>query len=205
MNAIILTLLAFGAVSSPAEFRAGVAHKVITPTGPVWMSGYAARTHPSEGVVHDLWAKALALEDAQGRRLVIVTVDLIGLPREVFDEVAARVKKKHGLERGQFMLNASHTHSGPAVWPHLKILFDLNAHDRQQLIAYRDRLTDDLAGVVGAALADLSPATLAVGHGSAAFAVNRRQLAADGLRIGVNPAGPVDHDVPVLRIAAPDG
>ncbi len=103
------------------------------------------------------------------------------------------------------MLNASHTHSGPAVWPHLKILFDLNAHDRQQLIAYRDRLTDDLAGVVGAALADLSPATLAVGHGSAAFAVNRRQLAADGLRIGVNPAGPVDHDVPVLRIAAPDG
>jgi hypothetical protein len=35
MNAIILTLLAFGAVSAPVEFRAGVARKVITPTGPI--------------------------------------------------------------------------------------------------------------------------------------------------------------------------
>ena len=50
MNGIILTLLVFGAASGPAEFQAGVARKVITPTGPIWMSGYAARTRPSEGV-----------------------------------------------------------------------------------------------------------------------------------------------------------
>ena len=42
--------------------------------------------------------------------MVIVTTDLIGLPREVSDEVAARVKKKHGLERraahAQFVAHA---------------------------------------------------------------------------------------------------
>jgi hypothetical protein len=205
MNGIILTLLVLSAVPGPAEFQAGVARKVITPTGSIWMSGYAARTRPSEGVVHDLWAKALALEDARGGRVVIVGTDLIGLPREVSDEVAARVKKKHGLQRAELMLNSSHTHSGPGVWPNLQVMFDVSPGERQRLIDYRDRLVDDLVQVVGAALADLAPATLAAGHGSAGFAVNRRQPSGKGFKLGVNPAGPVDHDVPVLRIAAPGG
>jgi hypothetical protein len=205
MNAIILTLLVLGAVPGPAEFQAGVARKAITPTGSIWMSGYAARTRPSEGVMHDLWAKALALKDARGKRVVIVSTDLIGLPREVSDEVAARVKQKHGLQRAELLLNSSHTHSGPGVWPNLQVMFDVSPGDRQRLIDYRDRLVDDLVEVVGAALADLSPATFAAGHGSAGFAVNRRQPSGKGFKLGVNPAGPVDHDVPVLRIATPGG
>ena len=128
MNGIILSRLALSAGSGQAAFRAGVARKVITPTEPIWMSGYAGRTRPSEGVLHDLWAKALALEDAQGGRVVIVTVDLIGLPRDVSDEVAARVKKKHGLERRQLMLNSSHTHSGPVVGQNLKVIFDVEVN-----------------------------------------------------------------------------
>ena len=63
----------------------------ITPPTPFWMSGYAARTHPSEGVEQDLWAKALALRDPGGHQVVLVTTDLIGLPRAISDEVAARV------------------------------------------------------------------------------------------------------------------
>jgi hypothetical protein len=31
----------------------------------------------------------------------------------VADEVAARVEKQHGLKRPQFLINASHTHTGP--------------------------------------------------------------------------------------------
>lgn len=205
MHGTIAALLLLSAVSAPGEFQAGVGRKVITPTEPIWMSGYAARTRPSESVVHDLWAKALALQDAQGGRLVIVTTDLIGLPREVSEEVAAGVKKKHGLERGQILFNSSHTHSGPMVLPNLTSLFDGSPGDRERLARFHDRLVGDLVEVVGAAMADLSPATLAVAHGSAAFAVNRRQPTEKGFKIGVNEKGPVDHDVPVLRIAAPDG
>ena len=36
---------------------------VITPEKALWMSGYGGRTKPAEGKVHDLWAKALALQD----------------------------------------------------------------------------------------------------------------------------------------------
>ena len=42
-------------------WKAGVATVVITPERSMWMAGYAARNKPSEGKIHDLHAKALAL------------------------------------------------------------------------------------------------------------------------------------------------
>ena len=108
----------------PFGSRAGVGRANITPKGPIWLSGYAARKHASEGVIQDIWAKALVLEDSghplAGRgRIVIVTTDLVGLPHELSAEVAERLKDKYGLDRSQIVLNASHTHSGPVVWPNL--------------------------------------------------------------------------------------
>jgi hypothetical protein len=205
MDKILIGLLLLCGSVDGAEFKAGVARAVITPPAPIWMSGYAARKHPSEGVIHDLWAKALALEDAAGGRVVIVTTDLIGLPREVSDEVAAGVAKKFALQRAQLLLNSSHTHCGPVVWPNLSTMFDLTAEDRQTLIQYSGRLKDQLVGLVGAALADLAPAKVFCGHGSAGFAINRREPTPKGMRIGLNPKGPVDHDLPVLKVASPDG
>ena len=68
------------AVQEPTNWKAGIASTAITPDEPMWMAGYAARNKPSEGKIHDLNAKVLILEDAQSTRLVIVTVDLIGIP-----------------------------------------------------------------------------------------------------------------------------
>ncbi|KPK49168.1 MAG: hypothetical protein AMK72_05185 [Planctomycetes bacterium SM23_25] len=188
-----------------AEFQAGIGRVIITPQTPMWMSGYAARTHPSDGLLQDLWAKALAIEDGQGGRVVIVTTDLIGLPREISQKVAARLATKHGIPRAQLVLNASHTHGGPAVWPGIRVLFDLKPDELRVVTEYAQKLTEDLVAVVSAALADLAPVRISFGHGSAGFAVNRREPVPGGMRIGVNPEGPVDHDVPVVRIAAPDG
>ena len=56
------------------------------------------------------------------------------------------------------------------------------------------------------ALDDLQPATLAYGIGKAGFAANRRELTNGRWSgFGVQPDGPVDHSVPVLRINAPGG
>ena len=41
-------------------WKAGVARVVITPEYPVWMAGYSSRTSPSDGKLHDLWAKAVS-------------------------------------------------------------------------------------------------------------------------------------------------
>ena len=81
MLRFIAAVLCLAAVAWGAGMRGGVARIDITPDGPIWLSGYGDRTHPSTGVLIRLWAKALALEDAKGGRVVIVTTDLIGLPR----------------------------------------------------------------------------------------------------------------------------
>ena len=59
-------------------WRAGVAATVITPAEPMWLAGWAVRTGPSRGTLTELFAKALALEDPQGGRLVLLTSDLRG-------------------------------------------------------------------------------------------------------------------------------
>lgn len=193
------------APAAAADFQAGVARVKITPPTPFWMSGYAARTHPSEGVELDLWAKALALRDGRGGQVVLVTTDLIGLPRSISDEVASRAEAGLGVPRAQLVLSASHTHCGPAVRKNLAVLYDFDEESRRRVDAYGAELVDRLVEVVGTALKDLAPARLEVGHGSAGFAMNRREPTADGFVIGVNPKGPVDHDVPVLKVTAKDG
>jgi neutral ceramidase len=202
---VLLALLSTCSPLLAAEFQAGVARVKITPPQPFWMSGYAARTHPSEGVLQDLWAKALALRDGKGYQVVLVTTDLIGLPRAISDEVAARVQALFRVERPQLVLSASHTHCGPAVRKNLAVLYDFGEEDRRRVDAYGGELVDHLVEVVGKALNDLAPARLSVGHGAVGFAVNRREPTPEGVKIGVNPAGPVDHDVPVLKVTAKDG
>ncbi|MGQ9917262.1 MAG: neutral/alkaline non-lysosomal ceramidase N-terminal domain-containing protein [Bryobacteraceae bacterium] len=191
--------------ATAASLKAGAARIDITPRRPVWMSGYAARNKPSEGVLMPLWAKALALEDARGRRAVIVTADLIGLPMELTDLVAARAMEKYKLEREGLVFNASHTHTGPVVRGNLSVMESQQPAYREALAGYRKELEQKLLDVIGAALADLAPAELAFDSGEARFGVNRRQFTPKGVVIGVNPEGPTDPRVPVVRVSSPAG
>ncbi|MBI3280748.1 MAG: neutral/alkaline non-lysosomal ceramidase N-terminal domain-containing protein [Acidobacteria bacterium] len=188
-----------------ADFRAGTGRVKITPAEPIWLSGYASRKKPSEGIINDLWAKALALQDNKGGRLVIVTTDLIGLPRSVSDVVAARAAKQYKLERSRLLLNSSHTHTGPVVRPNLITMYDLTPEQERVVTGYTQQLTDHLVSVIGAALGDLQPADLSYGAGEVGFAVNRRQFTPKAVTIGINPGGAVDHSVPVLKITGQDG
>ena len=206
------------AVESQPEFQAGVAKIKITPPQPFWMSGYASRTNQSMGVLQDLWARALAVRDPKGHRVVIVTTDLIGLHRSVSDEVFKQAKKRYKLDRADVLLCSSHTHSGPVVGMNLNVMYDFSPEDKERVLAYAAQLTDNIVNVIGDALKDLAPAKLATGHGSAGFGVNRRQRrvvdqktgiesvkAANKIVMGPNPEGVADHDVPVLRVTSPDG
>jgi neutral ceramidase len=201
----LIILLALVSSLTAADYRAGIGRIIITPDKPIYMSGYAGRDHPSEGAIHDLWAKALVIEDHKGARVAMVSTDLIGLPRNIADIVAARVEKTYGIDRAHFVLNSSHTHTGPLVRHNLEAMFELNAEDSQVVSDYAAKLTEKLIAVVGAALNDLAPADVWFGNGRANFAINRRQSTPKGVIIGENPAGPTDPDVPVLKVTAPDG
>jgi neutral ceramidase len=206
-----LSLLILGGIGTEAAaegWKAGVAKVAITPERPIWMAGYAARTKPSEGVLHDLWAKALVLEDPRGRRAALVTLDLCGISRSLSLEVRDALKGRFGLPRERVVLACSHTHSGPVVGSNLITMYPLDDEQTRRVAAYTGTLDDAIVDVVGRAIAALAPAELAWETGRADFAVNRRnntQAEAAALRDRIELQGPVDHDVPVLRVSGADG
>jgi hypothetical protein len=191
-----------------AAWKAGVARAVITPESGVWLAGYGAR-RPPDGKLHDLWVKALALEDSQGRRAVLVTSDFQGVPREMSDRVFARLYKELRLERHQVMLTFSHNHCGPRLGSDLVDYYPVEEEQVRLVDEYTARMEARLVETVGKALADLAPARLHVGGGRATFAVNRRNnREADVPAIlarGEPLKGPVDHGVPVMTVARPGG
>jgi hypothetical protein len=205
MRFLLLTAIAALAAAAPRDaFRAGTAAIDITPSKPIWLSGYADRDHPSEGVLTRLWAKALAIEDRRGARVVIVTTDLLGLTRAITDEVSARVQKQWDLDRAGLMFNSSHTHTGPVIRSRMG-MFELKPEHQAVVDDYTRELTGKLFNVIGSALANLGPATIRYSTGAADFAVNRRQLTPQGVVLGVQPDGPKDHSVPVFEVRRPDG
>lgn len=199
----LLVWLAAGNLHALEIWRAGAARVKITPNKPVWMSGYSNRTKPAEGTEHELWAKALALEDPAGRRAVLVTLDLVGIDRTTSLAVRESIQKKYGLSGDQVALNCSHTHCGPVVGRALEGFFFLNEKEWERIDQYTAWLQKRLVLVVGEAVGKLAPCTLAWGEGWADFAVNRRNNKHDQvaqLREKGQLKGPVDHTVPVLKV-----
>ncbi len=96
-----------------ATWKIGLARAKITPKKPMWMSGYGPRLASS--VLHDIWTKVLAIESPGGDRAVVVTADVCGFSKTAYDAMFAELRKRCGLERSQFMLTCSHTHTGPAL------------------------------------------------------------------------------------------
>ena len=204
--AIVMTL---PGTLSAAGWKAGVARAVITPTKPMWMAGYASRTKPAEGKRNDLWVKALALEDAAGKRVVLVTIDVCGIDRTFSNRVRDRLQQEYQLGRESVALSCSHTHSGPIVGGYLRAANLLDEAGQRVLRDYAAGLEDQIVATVGEAIRSLAPAELGWSLGKATFAVNRRENVENKvpeLRAKGELKGPVDHDLPVMRVtSAADG
>lgn len=188
-------------------FPVGVAQIDITPAVPIRLTGYGNRSMPSEGVRQRLWAKALAFGSDRQQPAILITSDLIGIPRHISEAVSARLRKA-GIERAQLAITSTHTHTGPSLAETLPFIFSVPATPEQQAVidAYSAGLVDKLERVALDALADRAPAQVAWMQGAARFAANRRVLK-DGkwTGFGIAPAGPVDHDLPVLTVRGPKG
>jgi hypothetical protein len=169
------------------------------------MAGYGSRDKPSQGVALELQAKALAIDDPQGMRVVIVTSDLIGFPRDVTETIAGQAGQRFDLPRNRLMVTSSHTHTGPTLGHSLRVMYDLTPEQAQAVQDYTRYLEQQVVEVIGKAIANLAPAQLSFHRGRAGFAMNRREASPQGVKLGVNPSGPVDHDVPVLEVKSPDG
>lgn len=93
---------------------AGVATVDITPLYPVALTGYVLREGKSTGVLDALSARALYLEQA-GTRVLVIVCDVLGLSRAFVAGVRAKIQAETGIPGQNIMIACTHTHSGPAT------------------------------------------------------------------------------------------
>ncbi len=180
----------------------------ITPDYPIRLTGYGNRTRVFDSVEQKLWGKALLLHQKGKQTMVWVTVDLVGFPGFLSDELFQRLSRKIGLtDRAQLVISATHTHNGPETGVLLNIFGQtLSPNQLADVKLYRDQLLDKLEQLVVDANKSKTPSTLSWAKGNATFAMNRRVIE-DGKwkTFGETPDGPVDNDMPVLRATNQQG
>ena len=208
---LCLFVLAFGfsqPVKAQPAWKAGVAKAVITPEKSVWLAGYGSKRAP-DGKLHDLWMKALSLEDDKGQRVVLITSDFQGVPKIMSDRVFEQLRRQFKLERTQVMFTFSHNHCGPRLGDDLIDYYPVEAEQESLVEEYTVQMVTKTVAMVGESLSKLAPASLHIGEGKATFAVNRRNNreadVPDLIAKGTPLVGPVDHAVPVLTVTRPEG
>jgi hypothetical protein len=92
----------------------GTAVRDITPGKPTWAHGYAARSYKSSGVREPLSLGCLVASDGQ-TRVLIVTLDMIGVRMDVCDDLYALLEKEVGIGYPNVMISGSHTHFASAL------------------------------------------------------------------------------------------
>jgi hypothetical protein len=205
MRKRILILASLLAVTTAhAEFRAAVVKVDISPKTPQWLMGYGPRK--STGIHDPIFHRIAALDDGS-TQVFLVATDLCLFSPTVYDEVAAELKKEMGIEPRQVWWTVTHSHSTPEVGP--PGMYDVLLKGRS------DHEWDrDYAQVVKSALIDgirqarskLAPARIAIGAGMARANINRRARDADGkISLGLNPDGPTDRQIGLIRLERPDG
>ncbi|WP_018616956.1 neutral/alkaline non-lysosomal ceramidase N-terminal domain-containing protein [Segetibacter koreensis] len=205
ISVLLFSKISLGQKADAAQtMDIGVARVDITPEGPIRLAGYGARPKSeSTGVLQRLSAKAIAFGSDAQHPSILITVDLVGIPARITQELVEQISKKAGIEPAQIAICASHTHGGPEVGNLLNILqyrgenFSDSLLNLEQLVhiaKYTEQLSQKLQEVTFAALKGRKPAFVAWGQGQAGFAANRR-----------TKDGPVDPSLPFMRITNPDG
>jgi hypothetical protein len=203
---VIMLIISFSlcvcSTASEGTLRAGTAIIDITPEEPVKMSGYGARTALSEDVHDPLSARVVAFEN-EGKRLVMVSSDLLGFYGGTAEHFRKLILSEFDLKPGELFLSAIHTHDGPTL-----AMDEEKGHPNN--LEYTKNLQGMLMEVIDKALKNTGPVKIGMGIGYSPVGINRRELRFDSsgnsqIKLGRNPYGPTDKEVLVMKVAKPDG
>lgn len=196
------------ALAEEATWKVGVAKSTITPDEPYFMAGFGGKKRIASEKRHDLWVKALALEDHAGNRGVLIATDLCGFDRVSYDAICEGVKNHCDLDRSQIILNFTHNHVGPVTRNSLMTFHDFTPNELKQIDIYTKGVEQKVVNCVVEAFKQLKPAKLAVGTGQTNFGINRRNNAMEEISLilcrGGQLKGPTDQTVNVISIRSPD-
>jgi neutral ceramidase len=203
--AILFSLSSKAQVSSARKiFRASVVKVDITPTQPKQLLGYGPRK--STGVHDRIHHRIVALDDGY-KRFFLVSTELCLVSPSEYDHVAALLKQRLGIDPNDFWWTMSHTHSAPEVGvPGLAEAFMGERYRHPVDTAYTTFVEQTLIMGIEDAIRKLEPARLVAGWGFSQANINRRAIDVDGkASLGLNPDGPTDRRIGLIRIEKRDG
>jgi len=165
-----------------SNLRAGSAKVDITPSEVVGMT-VEGHTREVTGVRDPLRAGVLMLDDGE-TRAAIVTMDTIGAWDEMVRAARERIEQTTGVPGANIMIAASHNHSGPG--------YAANP-------AWARTLIEKLGTAAKEAADAMRPVTVGHGVDRIGFSINRRKTIDGRAVVRLNPEGPNDPRVKVLR------
>ncbi len=171
-----------GAFKVESNLMAGVAKVDITPKNNdgVMAAGHRRMVH---GVRDPLRAGVLLLSDGE-TKAAIVTLDTLGAWDEMVRQARVRIEKETGVPSANIIVAASHNHSGPDF-----------AVDKEWAVS----LIEKLGKAAKQAAANMRPVSLGYGEDEIGFSINRRKVIDGRAVVRLNPEGPNDPRVKVLR------
>jgi neutral ceramidase len=186
-----------------AGFRASAVKVDITPQSPQWLMGYQARQ--STGVHDKIYHRVVAMDSGE-TQFYLISSDLCLFSPVVYEEVAETLRKEMGIQPKQFWWSVTHTHAAPEVGPPSIYKALLGRSDHEWDREYTSLVKSSLIEAVKKAHATLEPARLGLGQGIAFANINRRAKDVDGtVSLGLNPDGPADRQIGLIRLEKPDG
>ncbi|MFO0942591.1 MAG: neutral/alkaline non-lysosomal ceramidase N-terminal domain-containing protein [Pirellulales bacterium] len=184
--------------SSPIQdssFQFGMAQADITPNYPILLNGFLSRQQEAPGTRQKIWAKAISLRASNGKPIVLLTVDTLGIPAEIRSKVAAAIEPL-GVDNSALAITATHTHSAPIIVGCAPNILgrDFTAEEQQHIQRYTEEFTAKLIDVAKQSLQSTQPVSLSWAVGKVEFAKNRR-----------SSTGPIDHELPLLAVRDTSG
>jgi hypothetical protein len=163
-----------------SNLRAGVAKVDITPPAATPVIGHPRKT---SGTRDPIRAGILLLDDGK-TKAAIATFDLIDATDGLVKAVRQAVSASTGTPPGHILVAASHNHSGPD--------FEKEAAWAKEVVA---RLTE----AASTATSQMRKVSVGYGEDTISFGINRRQVINGRAVVRLNPQGPNDRRVKVLR------
>ncbi len=191
-------------VPQPKIFRAAVVKTDITPENSQYLVGYQERK--STGINDRIYQKVLLLDDGNTQFVLVSTEICILAPAE-YHRIASKVKDIYGIDPANFWWSTTHTHAAPEVGdPGIYTIYmgERNKHEIDK--EYTSMIEQKIIDGIKEAREKLTPARLGAGWGYSQANINRRAIDLnEKASIGLNPDGPVDRRIGLLKIEREDG
>ena len=223
MNKLLFALLlALSPLLARAAVKVGFAERDITPEIGMEVPGGYGKAFSTK--IHDPCKARAAVFDDGRKKVALVGLDALVVPRSLVLEARALIEKRSGIAPEAVMIGASHSHSSgplgmvlPGEYDHASDLVKDLAYNKSSCAdpAYLVKVRDAIVEAVVAAHDARGEGTVGFGAGiEETVAFNRRITMRNGLAYShpgkgnpdnVDFAGPVDPEVGVIGFWNPEG